>query len=218
MTYDEAGMACVSKYDAILAPPSANAAAHLSALITTCAEWEAEVIEPWVARRLGDIDCPFMVPSDHDDDDGGENRVRLQNCGRLVKRAALCWRLPTAWYTDTVTDIEVSTLTEYQPSIVGTVTLAASTPPSGGTVFTWTSTETVTSTLHKRVPHYILEYDLSGSNVTLTTTDTIHYTSTITKPAVIVQEVEWKVGVEYETFWETSFTATSTIATVTLKC
>lgn len=207
LTFEEAVNACIS-----LGASLATAIPELYGLVETCSDWEFDTLEPWVARRLGDVDCPFVSKQYPKQD-----RIKLQDCkDEETKRPALCWQYPFAWITESEIDTRFSTLTDYKPRIASTVTTISSNDQVSRTsTFTWTSTETETMTKQVRKPHYLFDYDPLAGNVTLTSTITEFYTITSTVPAVIIEEEELAVAVHYETSWETSFTST---ATVSSKC
>lgn len=207
MTFDEAANACVS-LGASLASPVPG----VFGLIETCSDWEFDTLEPWVARRLGDIDCPYVSKQYHKKD-----RIKLQDCQENVKRPALCWQYPFAWITETHKHRLLSTLTDYRPSIVSTETVAPTISAPITSTFTWTTTVTETRTKQTRVPHYLFDYDPLAGNVSLTTTITEFDTLTATIPAIIVEEEALAIAVHYVTSWETSFTSTETVV-VSPKC
>lgn len=210
LTFDEAAMACVEQ-GSVLAPyvPS------LSHLVETCAEWEMDTLEPWIARRIGDLQCPFVRRGG--EGDNVEQRIALDDCSVKSKRPAVCWRYPIALKTITQTHIVYSTLTDYNPSIVTTVLVAPTSHSTLITTFTWTNTVVHTKTKQKRVPRYLFEYSSGAPNATLT--DTIEDTVTIVKqvPSATVTEEALIVAVAYSTLWSTEHVATETL-TVSINC
>jgi hypothetical protein len=203
MTYDEAAMACVQQ-GAVLAP----FLDALAGIIETCAEWEMDSLEPWVARRMGDVECPYIPPD--------RKGVRLERCAGRTTRPAICWRYPIALVTVTKTRIKYSTLTDYVPSIVSTSYVLPPDTPST-TTFTWTDTVTRTITKQKRVPRYLLEHVPGGKSTVLTSIVHEHVTMQKQVPSATVTQEELAVAVHHATVWQTEFTATI-IETVSINC
>lgn len=200
MTFDEAAMACVDA-GAVLAEYT-NAVGDL---VETCAEWEMDRVEPWIARRLGDIECPFVRMWIIEGDDNLD-RVNLAKC--TEKRACVCWRYPIAQVTDVVLETATDHVTVYEPVIIST--LFTGSPPTK-TTFTWTETIIDTVTEQSRVPLYVLEWDAEAGTKTLTTT---LFTSTVIvekdEPVATVTFNELGVAVLHETVRETVYTSTHT--------
>lgn len=207
MTYDDAAMSCVQQ-GAVLAPFLPG----LIGIINTCAEWEMDTLEPWIARRMGDIKCPYISVSE----ENNMHAVQFDQCEDKTTRPAICWRYPIELVTVTKTRTAYSTLTDYVPVVVGTAHVIPSSIPTD-TTFIWTNTVTETITKQKRVPKYLLEYDPTGSDVTLT--KTIHERVTMREqvPSQIATEEELAIAVHHATLWQTQYTATL-FETVSVNC
>lgn len=205
LSYDQAALECVQQ-GAVLAPLVDG----LHGLIETCAEWELDTVEPWIARRFGDTDCPYVGRHEH-------GSVALDSCTPGNRRQAVCWRYPVAMVTLTETKRATSTLTDYAASIVGTSFVIPSGAAVPVTTLTWTETVTETMTKQKRVPKWLPEYSSGASNVTLTFTVNVPVTVVKQVPTETVTEEALVLAVDYATVWQTDFTATST-AMVSVNC